>query len=290
VTTQARERLLGYLATRPSWAGWAGRRLGGVPAPDDGRLGERLARGLAAAAGPDGSVGGSLVRTARAVIELAELDDRSPALDRMTGWLLARQNQPGAFHEGCTAARHQHGACEHFLGGFFSPAPPSRRAVPVELPNGRVYRVESQARFAASCLALEAVVRAGRRFEPAVERHLDSFGALVEEWSGWGDFLVPDLAFGAIGALGAARDRWTPILTALVDVAEAHQMPDGTWPAVDFFHALGGLAQAGAAAEGALGRARPTLLQRQRDDGSFGSAAADERALIALRVLLAADG
>lgn len=286
-----REGLLRYFSGRPTLPAWVGRGLLGAPDPGDRSLRQQLVRARAALAGVDGSVGGSLTATAAAVVDLVELGAPSGERDRMVAWLLARQGRPGAFHEGCTAARHQHRVCEHFLGGFFSPAAPTRRVAPLTLPNGRIYRVESQARFAASCLALDAVVRAGGRHEAGVERHLDSFAALREEWARWGEHLAPDLAFSAIAALGGAGDRWRPLLVSLVDVVGGRQGEDGTWPQADFFNALDGLTRVPAeVAARLLRRARPTLRLRQREDGSFGSAAADERALIALRTLLAAEG
>jgi hypothetical protein len=231
-----------------------------------------------------------MAETAVTAIELDHLGDRSRERERLAGWLLSRQRVPGAFPEGCTAARHQHRGCEHFLEGFFSPAPPTHRVAPITVPNGREYRSESQARFVASCLALEAVVRAGRAGEPLVERHLASFGSLVDEWAAWGDYLVPDLAFAAIAALASAGPAGAATLEPLVALVVERQQADGTWPQVDLFNALDGLSRVDPKlSRPALARAAPTLLRRQRDDGSFGSYAADERALIALRVLLAVD-
>jgi hypothetical protein len=203
-------------------------------------------------------------------------------LDRMVGL----SGQPGAFGEGCTSARHSHRVCEHFLRGFFAVASASQRVAPATLPNGRVYRVESQARFALSCWMLTVAIRAGRSGDRGVHRHLDSFDHLVGEWESWGDFLIPDLAFSAIGALAVAPERWTSTLESLVRVAAHHQLADGTWPRVDFFTALDGLSRVELpAAKPILERALPSLVQRQREDGSFGNVAIDERGLIALRLL-----
>lgn len=285
--SSAWEGLLRFFRGRPTLQGWVARRLLGAVEPGDRSLREHLVRGRTARLAADGSVGGCLMATARAAIDLVELEARGPELDRMVDWLLGRQGQPGAFSDGCTVSRHQHRSCEHFLGGFFSPAPPSRRAAPVALLNGKEFRVESQARLAASCAALEAVVRSGRRHEPGVERHLDSFASLAEELARWGEFLVPDLIFPVMRALGAAGARWAPILGQLLEAVARHQGPDGTWPQADFFNALDGLTHVGdGRSRPLLLRALPTLLLRQREDGSFGSAAADERALIALRVVL----
>lgn len=289
--TGVREGLRRFFADRPTRAGLLARRALHCRRSDDRRLAGHLIAATAGSAGPDGSVRGSLVATAQAVLDLDDVGYESPERDRMVGWLLGRQGEPGAFHEGCTAARHQHRTCEHFLDGFFSPAPPARRTAPVALANGKEYRIESQARFAASCVALEAVTRSGRRNEARVERHLDSFGALVDEWASGGDYLAADLAFSAMAALAAGGERWRPTLIALTDLAAAWQLADGTWAAVDFFNALDGLCRADAQlTRGILERAAPTLARRQREDGSFGSVAADHRALVALRVLLTVEG
>lgn len=226
-----------------------------------------------------------------ALKELVELEAPEWVVARPLGWVLSLQGKPGAFSDGCTAARHARRVCEHFLNGFFAPAPPTQRVAPMTIPNGKVYRAESQIRFALSCLALEASVTAGRVHDVGIGRHLDSFEHLLGEWALWSDQLAPDLGLAALGALSAAPDRWSTTVDRLVSVVAMNQLPDGTWPRADFFNALEALAKVRrAAVEPVLGRAVPALLQRQRDDGSFGSVAQDERALIALRVLLRCQG
>ena len=261
------------------------RRSFGRAFDSDAVLREQLIGSVVATIRPDGRAT-DFSATALALLDLIDLETPPARLRAPLDWLVAQANGPGAFGEGCTAARHTHRVCEHFVGGFFSPAPPSQRAAPASLPNGKVYRVESQARFAVSCLALSAVLRGGRAHEPAVQRHLDSFANMQQEWETWGEFLVPDLAFNAIAALGAAPERWRPTLEAMVRLVGNQQLRDGTWPKVDFFNALDGLCRVNHPLVGPiLQQALPGLLQRQRDDGSFGNVAADERALIGLRVL-----
>lgn len=289
-TRTARAGLLWFAADRGSWAGWQIRSLLGAPAPGDAKLREHLIAGLTNGFSADGSLGEDLVATATAVVQLADLGHRYPTSSPTRRWLLARQSQPGAFHLGCTAARHQHRSCEHFLDGFFSPAPPSRRMAPLTVPNGRTYRLESQARFVSSIIALEAVVRAGWTHELLVERHLDSLASLVDEWSGWGEQLPPDLAFASLAALAAAPERWRPIRVSLVQLVGERQQADGTWPRVDFFAALDGLCRLpDEAAKAVLRRSAPLLKLRQHEDGSFGTISAELRALIAARALYAAD-
>ncbi|HEX2288610.1 MAG TPA: hypothetical protein VHH53_00040, partial [Pseudonocardiaceae bacterium] len=70
----------------------------------------------------------------------------------------------------------------------------------------------------------------------------------------------------------------------------AHQISDGTWSQADLFHTLEALLALGTPqARASVRRAVPTLLARQRSDGSFGSTAQQERAWIALRALIWAD-
>lgn len=280
-------RLGEYFAGRTSRQAWVARRLLKRPDPGDNALKGHLTAAVIGSIRPDGSLAGGFLPTALAIRDLVELGAAESVVARPLQWVINLQGKPGAFHEGCTAARHPHRVCEHFLGGFFAPAPPTLRVAPVTVPNGKVFRVESQARFALSCIALEAVVLGGRRAEAQVSRHLESFVHLVPEWAEWSDFLAPDLAFAALGPLSVAPERFAQTAEKLVEIAAANQQPDGTWPRAEFFAGLEALASTRSpAVVPILERAIPALLQRQRDDGSFGSVSQDERALIGLRVLL----
>lgn len=285
MTTAALEKLTGFFDRRNTRQAWVARRIQGHGFGSDDVLRDQLVRSALGLLAADGPAGDPL----RTVATIETLVDLGAPADRLVGGLdslLRTADKPGAFGEGCTAARHAHRVCEHFLGGFFAVAAPTQRVAPAALPNGRVHRVESQARFAMSCWILQVVIRAGRIGEPTVQRHLDSFVHLLPEWEAWGDFLVPDLAFSAMGALGVAPERWRPTLEALVRMAGNQQLADGTWPRVDFFNALCGLSRVDhPLVDSIFERALPGLLQRQRDDGSFGNVAADDRGLIALRVL-----
>lgn len=279
------DRLAGFFARRPSRQGWAARRSLGHVFPSDEVLRDQLIGRAQSRLRPDGGAADTATVVA-SLADLIALDGPVTVRDRSLDWLLGLVGQPGAFGEGCTAARHAHRVCEHFLGGFFSVAPPAQRAAPATMPNGKVYRIESQARFATSVWALEVAVEGGRHHDPGVQKHLDSFAHLVIEWDRWDDMLTPDLAFGAIGALGQAPERWRPVLESLVRIAAHHQSADGTWPRVDFFNALAGLARVDhPLVLPMLERALPSLLQRQREDGSFGNVVADERALVGFQVL-----
>ena len=100
--------------------------------------------------------------------ELLDLgrDGRSRA--RLVGWLMDRQGRPGAYGEGCDKARHPQRVCEHYVLGFFAPAPAMQRQAPITLPNGKVFRAEPAARFAISCLGLRSALRAGLGDRPAI--------------------------------------------------------------------------------------------------------------------------
>jgi hypothetical protein len=291
-------RLAGYFARRANRPGWVARGLLGHRDGGDATLRDHLIAAVIGSVRPDGSCraggsgggaggGGLALPTISAVKELLELEAGEDRYGRSLDWIMALQGKAGAFSDGCTASRHPRRICEHFLDGFFSPGPPTQRVAPMTLPNGKLYRAESQARFVISCLALETAVRAGRVHEVQVGRHLDSFEHLLGEWALWSDRLAPDLGLAALGALSSAPDRWGTTVDRLVRVVALNQLPDGTWPRVDFFNALDALAKVRrAVVVPVLLRALPALLQRQREDGSFGSAAQDERALIGLRVLL----
>lgn len=283
--SSARERLGRFFARRVNRHGWVARRELGQPSPGDDQLRQQLATS-AGSTFRQGSGAYSWALRTGLVEDLAALAPGSEQLREAVAPLLTLSGRAGAFGEGCTSARHGHRVCEHFIGGFFAVAPPSARVAPTTLPNGRAYRVESQARFAASCWILRAVLLAGAQDDAGVQRHLSSFGYLLEEWDRWEDFLVPDLAFAALGALAIAPERWRDTRESLLKVVSGRQLRDGTWPKVDFFTALDGLmAVDHPTARELLARALPSLLQRQREDGSFGTVAPDERGLIGLRVL-----
>jgi len=154
------------------------------------------------------------------------------------------------------------------------------------LPNGKVFRAEPAARFAISCLALRAALRGGFAVRPAIERHTLSLLHLQEQWQHWNGYFAGDVIVAGVHALacvtGPGRGE-VPLAAALA----ANQAEDGTWLNADLFHTIEALLAIGTdEARTVLARAVPALLARQRADGSFGSTAQQERALIALRALL----
>jgi hypothetical protein len=209
---------------------------------------------------------------------------------RVLGWVVGLQGKPGAFGEGCSAPRHAHRACEHFISGFFSPAPAEQRFAPVMMPSGKVFRAEPAARFAVSCLALRAALRGRLEQRPQVQQHVLSLVQLQEHWHDWNGYFAADAIVSGIHALAFAPAEHREMLPRLAGIVAAHQSDDGSWQQADLFHTLEALhALHTAEAHAAVRRAVPALLKRQRIDGSFGSTAQQERALIALRSLIWAE-
>jgi hypothetical protein len=287
---EAIERLARFFTPHQTRQGLLARRALGRPAAGDAAATLKLIRHLAAEVHRDGTVRGGLLPTAFRLIELLELgaDEETAAIPRLTHWLLAQQDQPGAYSDGCTRPRHEAGACEHFLQGFFSPAPASQRVAPVSLPNGKAFRAEPAARFALSCLALRGVLGTSARSRTGPGRHLASLASLRGAWEEWNGYFPPDLVLTALTALAAGPGERRP-LGPITGFIAAQQSEDGRWPQADWFVALEALLAAGTPeAAGAIRRAAPALAASVRADGSFGPAAQQERALIGLRALLAA--
>jgi len=207
-----------------------------------------------------------------------------------TAWLAGLQGGPGAFGQGCDKARHARRSCEHFLTGFYAAAAPDQRLAPVTLPNGKVYRAESAARFALSTLALRGLVRAGQARHPSVRAHLDSLARFAEEWKDWGAALPPDATVSGMHALLASGPPWSAPAERLIPFVFRRQAPDGTWPGIDLFPMLEMLPTAATPQARTMARhALPALAARQRGDGTFGTTAREERALITLRAALWAE-
>jgi len=259
------------------------------PAPEDETLAGRLVDDMRAGTRMDGSMAGEVVATiwrAHELLDMGCAGDHAGTV-RVLGWVLGLQGKPGAFSEGCSAARHAHHACEHFISGFFSPAPSEQRFAPVMFPNGKVFRAEPAARFAVSCLALRAALRARVEHRPQVQQHLLSLVQLQDQWHDWNGYFAADAIVSGIHALAFASGEHREVLPKLAALVAAHQAEDGSWQQADLFHTLEALlALRTTEAHAAVRRAVPALMARQRIDGSFGSTAQQERALIALRSLI----
>lgn len=264
----------------------------GDPSPEDDMLAGRLVDDMRAETRMDGSIAGAVVPTIWRAHELMDLgcEGNHAGTVRVLGWILGLQGKPGAFSDGCTPARHAHRVCEHFISGFFSPAAPEERLTPVMLPNGKVFRTEPAARFAISCLALRAALRGRLEGRPLIERHLLSLLQFQEQWQDWNGYFAGDAIVAGIHALAFVPGSHREILPQLASTLAANQAEDGSWPNADLFHTLEALLALGTAeAHAAVRRAVPVLLARQRVDGSFGTTAQQERALIALRALIWAE-
>jgi hypothetical protein len=241
----------------------------------------------------DGTVGGAVVPTIWRVHELMDLgrSGQDPAIRRGVSWVLGLQGKPGAFGEGCDKPRHAQRICEHYVRGFFAPAPPEQRLAPITLPNGKVFRAEPAARFAISCLALRGALRTGQGDRAAVQQHVWSLVALAEQWTGWTGFFAPDVIVAGMHAVALAGPEHQAVVERLVSLVVENQASDGGWPNADLFHVLEALlATRHPRAEAATQRSLPALAVRQRADGTFGSPAQQERALIALRAVLWSEG
>ena len=283
------ERLALYFGTERTRQGVLARRLLGRLDAADADLAERLRTELGGGLREDGTVGGATVPTIWRVHELLDLGERAnaPALARPLAWLLNLQDRPGSFHDGCDRIRHSRQLCQHFLAGFFSPAPPAQRLAPVTLPTGKVFRVESAARFAISCLALRAVLRAGFGERPAVKRHVQSLARISEQWTEWSGYFSPDTIVAGLHALALAGPGQGDTVNRLVGMVTSYQTVGGEWPAADLFQVLDALLAVDTLeAQVTVRRAATALDGRQRADGTFGIMAQQERALIGLRALL----
>lgn len=285
------ERLALFFTDLPTRQGVLARRALRRPAPNDEVLTRRLLETMRKETRLDGSVTGAVVPTIWRAHEFMDLGYRGDETScaRIMTWIMDLQQKPGAFNQGCNPTRHAHGVCEHFISGFFSPAPPDQRLAPVMLPNGKVFRAEPAARFAISCLALRAVLRA--RFDgTTIGAHVLSLIQLHERWTDWDGYFAADTIVAGVHALAFVPPAHRGVLSRLGALVASRQAPDGSWPNADLFHTLEALLALGTGeARAAVRQAVPALLSRQRPDGSFGSTAQQERALIALRSLIWAE-
>jgi hypothetical protein len=285
------DRLVLFFSSAPTRQGVLARRVLGRPAPDDDTITRRLINELVTQCRVEGIFGPAMPMIWR-THELMDLGCTGEQEDcrRIVEWMLDLQGKPGAFHQGCSRTRHAQRVCEHFLSGFFSPAPPEQRLAPIMLPNGKVFRAEPAARFAISCLAFRAAVRGSPEARPGVEHHLKGLLQLQEQWATWNGYFAGDAIVAGIHALAVALPTRADIRARLSSTIAAHQISDGTWPNADLYHTLEALLALGTPeALASVRRAIPTLLARQRPDGSFGSTARQERAWIALRALIWAE-
>lgn len=248
------ERVARFFGDRHSRQALLARQLAGRPLPDDAKLAEILANERRAASRADGSVGGSLVRTSWAALEMMDLgsDRLHGGLDRLLGWILTQ------------------------LEGAAPPDPP-----PVTLPTGVVFDHPEHAAVAARCLGLRALVRAHRGDRPGIAALMDDLAAAKGRQPP-----TLDLSAAVLGALALAPPEHRHHLDGLIARIARAQTGHGDWPDADLLHVLDALLVAGIRpARAVVAKAVPAVLRRQRPDGSFDAPAHEERALIAMRAL-----
>lgn len=251
---EAFDRTARFFGDRQTRQAVLARRLAGHAHHDDDQLALILANERRAASRADGSVGGSLLATSWAALEMMDLgsDWLQGALDRLLGWLLTQLESD-------------------------APVDPP----PVALPSGVVFTDPEHATIAARCLGLRALVRAHRGDRPGIARLMT---ALAEAKGRQPSTL--DLSATVLGALALAPPEQRHHLDGLIARLARAQEPGGDWKDADLLHVLDAMLVAGIrSARAVVAKAVPALLQRQRADGSFDAPANEERALIGMRAL-----
>jgi hypothetical protein len=246
-----------FFVDRDTRPGILARQLTGREKPGDARLAEILAGERRARTRMDGSIDGSLVRTAWTAWELMDLGAHAlhGGLDRVVSWALAQVE---------------------------SGTQPSD-AAPLTLPNGAVIPEAEGAAFAARCLGLRVLLRARREARPRIAQLVDELASAPQP-------PTLDLSACALAALALMPPPHRRHLDGLVHRLGRAQGSDGGWKEADLFHMLEALVLAGIRpARVVVAQAAPALGTGLRDDGSFDDpphdALHDERALIALRAL-----
>jgi hypothetical protein len=301
---RAVEKADAALLTAPVVEGVLARREAARARPADERHAKALARELCALQDAAGSWGGSLVRTAEALLLLRALVpaptvEIAAAAARGMAWIRQRRGQPGAFADGCTPERHALRFCAHFVRGFFSPAPLDVDVSGLTLSSGVRFGGDVAARLGASCVALRALLRWRERAE-AIADHIDGVRVIVTGVALNAPTLISVASYVSGVAALAEAPRTVDIDAAVaagLDRLAALQRADGSWRGVDAFHVLQTLLIAAGhghptrAADAALRKAARMLAVLQREDGTWGSETAPERLLTGWRTLhYVADG
>lgn len=288
----ARSRAAAFLRDRATRPGLLGRSLMGLPVSGDPQLADQLIRERRRRTRIDGSMNGALLPTAWTAWELMDLGcppDHS-AVIRTIGWVLARQDCPGCFGDGCSDVRHARKLCQHFLRGFFSAGTRDQAVAPVAFGSGLVVAAEEEARFAASCFALRVALRAREDRRSSVRQHVECLLDMGELWEPLGAEFPADLALLALGALTLAPIEYRSQVDELTSHVVLQQLPDGGWPDAHFFNTLDMLSCASSpVARDAVKRAAPLLCSLQRETGAFEPSESDEITLIGLRALRIAE-
>jgi hypothetical protein len=162
------------------------------------------------------------------------------------------------------------------MKGFFAVAPATERVSPLTVPTGKVIRSEGTARFAASCLALRAVILAGQDLKLGFGRHIESL-AVAATAPLPTDHYPMEFVVASLSTLAHVRQEESAV-GAYRDLLLKRQKEDGTWSGLDSFMTLEALmAEGSEQALQAVRKAIPSLLASQRRDGTFGALARQER-------------
>lgn len=222
----------------------------------------------------DGSWGGSLAATSRALLLLRRLGEDGASIASAQLWLRGRRRGRGGWTAGCDAARHARGVCHHFAGGFFAPAAGDGAPAVCRLAGGT--RLEGEpASLALSCVALRAMLGwAGRDLDAGL--HLRALRRLVLERSSLVDAGREPVATLApmLSALAAGSDDDAAVWHGVLLVVRS-QRADGSWPDVDPFSMVEALlavsdgGYAGPALDRAIERAADLLAVTQRAEGGW---------------------
>ncbi|HEX9611038.1 MAG TPA: hypothetical protein VF978_04050 [Gemmatimonadales bacterium] len=250
-------KVTAFLAERDTRPGIVARQLAGQERPADAKLAEILSAERRARSKMDGSIDGSLVRTAWAAWEMMDLgaDPLQGGLDRLVSWTLQQ------VESGTTSDQ-----------------------APLTLPNGALFEDSDASAFAARCLGLRAVLRARREARPGVAR-------LLDELANGPQPATLDLSACALAALALVPPPHRRHLDGLVGRLGRAQVADGGWTEADLFHMLEALVLAGIRpARVVAAQSAPALMAHLRDDGSFDdpphdNPVHDERALVGMRAL-----
>ncbi len=276
-------RARAWLGKRRDYYGYLTRRDStprGAPELAAHLRGDLLARQVA-----KGSWGDDLVVSSEALWQLFDLGLRedSSAVVRGVDWLYGRRNVAGAYGEGCTPARHEQRACEHYLSGFFSPGP-ADEPQELTLPNGQSVTSDSGARLVASERALRTILRVN----PSDPRANASVAGLrsLPLYMDYGGTFTPAVLVGAVQALAWISNGQPAEAKAGLKTLSANQAADGTLPNVELSFVLEMLLEVRVPlAIQMMERAVPRLLDSQHKYGAWGRRHLAAQTWIAVRVL-----
>lgn len=291
------ERVTRRLLDSPVYEAVLARREAGRSAPDDGALLDELAHVVVQEQDVLGSWGGSLIRTAEALLLLREFESRSTevtsAVGRALEWLALQQNGVSRFGDPCEPDLHHTRLCHHFAAGFYAAPELQERNTPLVLASGLELRDLRGCRFAASALALRAAFL-WRSLTQADADHLDALRNVAQLAFRPG---APRLPVGALliglGTLAAAP-RTPQGMTAIhgaISRLVGMQRADGSWPGIDINHVLDvllysiGRGYGSPLFDAAIRRAADQLVLTLHPDGLWGVAEAPARVLVAWRAL-----